>query len=92
MTELMAYSLQPRVRESLAAVVAEAGALVGWQALDIGAVGQAWRHYELAKNATREADGAALLAHAMGEQSFALVDLGQAPAVTVSSSSEGTIR
>jgi hypothetical protein len=79
MTELMAYSLQPRVREALAAVVADAGALVGWQALDIGAVGQAWRHYELAKHAAREADGAALLAHAMGEQSFALVDLGQAP-------------
>jgi hypothetical protein len=79
MTELMAYSLRPQVRESLAAVVADAGALAGWQALDIGAVGQAWRHYELAKSAAREVGNAALLAHAMGEQSVALLDLGQVP-------------
>jgi hypothetical protein len=78
-TGLMTYSLRPQVREPLAAVLADAGALAGWQALDIGAVGQAWQHYELAKTAAREAGAPVLLAHAMWEQAFALLDLGQAP-------------
>jgi hypothetical protein len=78
-TGLMTYSLRPQVREPLAAVLADAGALAGWQALDVGAVGQAWQHYEFAKTAAREAGAPVLLAHALGEQAFALLDLGQAP-------------
>jgi hypothetical protein len=76
MTDLLTYSLRPGIREPLAAVLADAGALAGWQALDVGTVGRAWRHYETAKSAAREARSDALLAHAMGEQSFALLDVG----------------
>lgn len=77
MTDLLTCSLRPGVREQLAAVLADAGALAGWQALDVGSVSQAWRHYETAKTAAREARSDALLAHAMGEQSFALHDVGE---------------
>src|SRR5262249_54978268 len=55
----------------------DAGALAGWQALDVGSGAEAWRHYETAKAAAREAQSDALLAHAMGEQSFALLDIGE---------------
>lgn len=77
MTNLLTYSLRPAVREPLASALADAGALAGWQALDIGAVDRAWRHYEMAKSAAREARSPALLAHAMGEQSYALLDVGR---------------
>jgi hypothetical protein len=77
MTDLLSHSLRPGIREQLAAVLADAGALAGWQALDRGLLSQAWRHYETAKTAAREARSDALLAHAMGEQSFALLDVGE---------------
>ena len=57
--------------------MADAGALAAWQALDVGAVQQAWGHCEVAKTAAREADSRVLLAHAMGEQVYALHDLGR---------------
>ena len=77
LTGLLIYSLRPGIREQLAAVLADAGALAGWQALDMGLLSQAWRHYETAKLAAREARSDTLLAHAMGEQSFALLDVGE---------------
>lgn len=52
-------------------------AITGWQALDTGTPGEAWEHFETAKSAAREADSPALLAHAMGEQAYALLDLGR---------------
>lgn len=73
--ELLTYSLKPSVREGLASVLADASTLAGWQALDVGSVGAAWQHYELAKTAARESRSVALLAHAMGEQAYALLDL-----------------
>lgn len=77
LTELMGYSLSPSVREALAAVLADAGALAAWQALDVGAVGQAWAHYETAKTAAREAASPVLLAHSAGEQAYVLHDAGR---------------
>lgn len=77
LNELVAYSLQPSVRAALSAVLSDAGALAAWQALDVGAVRQAWGHYEVAKTAAREAGSPVLLAHAMGEQAYTLHDLGR---------------
>jgi tetratricopeptide (TPR) repeat protein len=77
LTELVTHSLQPSVRAALAAVVSDAGALAAWQALDVGAVRQAWDHYETAKTAAREAESPVLLAHALGEQAYTLHDLGR---------------
>ncbi|GLY82011.1 XRE family transcriptional regulator [Actinoallomurus iriomotensis] len=77
LTELVTYSLQPSVRVALSAVLSDAGTLAAWQALDVGAVHQAWGHYETAKMAAREADSPVLLAHAMGEQVYILHELGR---------------
>jgi hypothetical protein len=77
LAELVSHSLRPSVRTALAAVLSDASALAAWQALDVGAVQQAWGHYETAKTAAREADSPVLLAHAMGEQAYTLHDLGR---------------
>lgn len=76
---LLTYRAGPQ-RPALAGVLVEASTLAGWQALDRAAVGQAWTHYERAKAAAREADSAALLAHATAEQAFVLVDLNETTA------------
>jgi tetratricopeptide (TPR) repeat protein len=76
---LLTYSAGPQ-RPALAGVLVEASTLAGWQALDRAAVGQAWTHYERAKNAAREAESAALLAHATAEQAFVLIDLNETTA------------
>src|SRR5918998_4986965 len=62
-------------RPTVAGVLVEASTLAGWQALDRAALGQAWAHYERAKTAAREAESAALLAHATAEQAFVLIEL-----------------
>jgi tetratricopeptide (TPR) repeat protein len=75
--QLQSYSLSPDRRASLATVLAELGALAGWEALDRYAIRQAWEHHERAKQAAREADSSAQLAHATAQQAFILADLGE---------------
>src|SRR5580704_1457414 len=69
------YSLRPSNRQHLAAVLADASALAGWQAIDMGRLPQAWAHFERATAAAREAGDACLLAFAAGEQAYVLLDL-----------------
>ncbi|MDQ3764553.1 MAG: tetratricopeptide repeat protein [Actinomycetota bacterium] len=76
---LLTYRAGPQ-RPALAGVLVEASTLAGWQALDRAALGQAWAHYERAKAAAREAESAALLAHATAEQAFVLIDLDETTA------------
>jgi tetratricopeptide (TPR) repeat protein len=75
--EGLRYSLSPSRRQRLAGVLADAAALAGWQAIDMGRLSHAWDSYELAAAAAREADDASLLAHAAGEQAYVLLDLGE---------------
>lgn len=77
--QLLTYRAGPQ-RPALAGVLVEASTLAGWQALDRAALGQAWAHYERAKDAAREAESAALLAHATAEQAFVLIDLDETAA------------
>ncbi|MGH3694269.1 MAG: tetratricopeptide repeat protein [Pseudonocardiaceae bacterium] len=77
--QLLTYRAGPH-RPALAGILVEASTLAGWQALDRAAFGQAWMHYERAKAAAREAESAALLAHATAEQAFVLIDLGETTA------------
>ncbi|WP_436528624.1 XRE family transcriptional regulator [Actinoplanes sp. HUAS TT8] len=72
----LAYSVLPSARRPVARVLSGAATLAGWQALDVGGVDRAWRHYELARRAAVEAENPALMAHAMGEQAYVLVDTG----------------
>lgn len=75
---LLTHSVRGTDREALARVLADAGALAGWQALDTGAVQRAWTHFTVARTAAAEAQRPALLAHALGEQAYALLELGRA--------------
>jgi tetratricopeptide (TPR) repeat protein len=74
---LLGYSTLRGQREALAGVLTEASALAGWEALDRNAIRQAWDHHERAKAGAREAGSALLLAHAVAQQAFILIDLGQ---------------
>ena len=71
------HSLHPDRRQQLAAVLADAAALAGWQAIDMRRLPAAWSHFETATAAAREADDHCLLAFAAGEQAYVLLDLGQ---------------
>ena len=61
--------------QQLAAVLADASALAGWQAIDMGRLPRAWDHFERATAAAREAADPCLLAFAAGEQAYVLLDL-----------------
>lgn len=75
--DTLAFAVLPDARRPVARALAEAASMAAWQALDVGAADRAWRHYELAKSAAREADDALYLAHAMGEQAYVLADAGR---------------
>lgn len=70
------HSMNPTIRAELGRVLADAGALAGWQALDAGATARAWEHFTLARHAALEAGQPILLAHAIGEQAFAILESG----------------
>ena len=74
---LLAHAVLDANRKPIARALADAAALAGWQALDIGLVTQAWSNFEVARDAARTSGDAALLAHAKGEQAYALLDLNQ---------------
>jgi hypothetical protein len=78
LTQLLHYSVLDSTRLPLAAALADAAALAGWQALDVGAVSRAWEHHETAATAGRIAGQPALLAHARGQQAYALLEIGRA--------------
>jgi tetratricopeptide (TPR) repeat protein len=75
-SDLLRYGTLRHHREALAAVLAEAATLAGWEALDRASLAQAWRHHETAKTAAREAGSPSLLAYATAQQAFVLIDLG----------------
>ena len=76
--EALTFAVLPDARRPVARELAGAATLAAWQALDVGAADRAWRHYELGKQAAKEADDVLYLAHAMGEQAFVLADAGRA--------------
>lgn len=75
--DVLTFAVLPAARRPVARALTGAATLAAWQALDVGAAERAWRHYELAKSAARDADEPALLAHAMGEQAYVLADAGK---------------
>jgi hypothetical protein len=53
---LTAYSLAPGTREALAALLSEMHHLAGWQALDLGDIAEAWRHYGHSRSTAAQSD------------------------------------
>lgn len=76
------HSTTPDLRMGLSAGLSDASSLAGWQALDMGALDQAWQHFERAKDAGREAQSPSLGAFALAEQAFVLLDLGEIESAT----------
>ncbi|GAB2751963.1 hypothetical protein GCM10010442_82120 [Kitasatospora kifunensis] len=75
--DALTFAVLPDARRPVATALAGAATLAAWQALDVGAVERAWRHYELAKRAASEAEAPMYLAHAMAEQAYVLSDAGR---------------
>lgn len=75
--EMLRYSTSVCDHAPLAGALTEASTLAGWLALSRNAVGQAWTHYERATDAARRSESVPLLTHAMAEQAFVLIDLGE---------------
>jgi tetratricopeptide (TPR) repeat protein len=78
MEEIRSFSVSPKHRRRLAAIMTDARTLAGWTALDSGSQLQAWRYHEDAKVSSREAEAPHLLAHAAAQQAVILLDLGDA--------------
>lgn len=64
------------VRSSLAAAGAEASALAGWLALDLGRPAESWRLHGRARALAHESDDAAVMAHVTTQQAYAALDAG----------------
>jgi len=69
------YTIFDSSRQPLARLLADAAALGGWQALDLGAIDQAWRLFETAGKAALQGRDAELYAFARMEQTHVLVEL-----------------
>jgi tetratricopeptide (TPR) repeat protein len=76
-SDLLTHSLPGPHRAALAAAGAEAAALAGWQALDLGDADKAWKLHEIAKAAAHESEDAAIIAHVTAQQAYVLLDLNQ---------------
>lgn len=71
------HAVRPGIRAQIARFLAETESLAGWQAINTGALNDAWNHYENAKAAAHDADDPAILAYVSAEQAYVLMDLGQ---------------
>lgn len=69
-------------RTALAASLAEAAALAGWQALDRADLRASWDYHETGKSAAVESGSPSVTAHLAAQQSFVLLDSDQ-PALAV---------
>lgn len=72
--ELFSHSIPGSHRAGLGAAAAEAAALAGWQALDLGELESAWQLHEMAKAAARESESPSILAHVTAQQGYVLLD------------------
>jgi hypothetical protein len=75
MQEIVRYSVDGRLRRSLAAVIADACALVGWQWLDQSNQEKSWDYYAQGIAAAAETGSPALRSYVLAGQSVVLLDL-----------------
>jgi transcriptional regulator with XRE-family HTH domain len=64
-------------RIELAAALAAAAGLAGWQALDQGSIQRAWQLHDVARSAARESGNATLIAHVTAQSAYVLLDANQ---------------
>ncbi|WP_274916530.1 helix-turn-helix transcriptional regulator [Streptomyces sp. WZ-12] len=75
--DTLSFAVLPSARRPVALALVGASTLAAWQAIDAGSVDRAWRHYELAKRAARDAEAPTHLAHATAEQAYVLMEAGR---------------
>lgn len=73
----LVHTIELARRTGVAAVLTEAAALAGWQALDQGDSEHAWHRFYRARAAAAEADTPGTEAQAMAGQAAVLVDIGE---------------
>lgn len=93
MEKLARYSVHAPTRRSLAAVIADACTLAGWQWLDRADPGRAWDYYARGLTAATETESAALRSYVTAGQSVVLLDLDDtAAAVAMSEHARGSAK
>lgn len=75
-SDLVRWAPLGRLRSTLAATGAEAAALAGWLALDLGRPAESWRLHGKARALAQEAGDPAVLAHVTAQQAYAALDVG----------------
>jgi hypothetical protein len=73
--DLLSFTVPGGHRTTLGAAGAEAAALAGWQALDLGDPMRSWKMHEVAKAAAHDAENLSVLAHVTAQQAYPLLDL-----------------
>ena len=76
--ELVTWAPIGAVRRRVAATGAEAAALAGWQALDLGRPKESWQLHEQARALAHESQDLSVIAHVTAQQAYALLDAGRA--------------
>jgi len=76
--DLVQWSPFGQVRDALAAAGAEAAALAGWQALDLGRPKASWSLHQQARALAQESADPSVIAHVTAQQAYALLDAGRA--------------
>ncbi|NMH99051.1 helix-turn-helix domain-containing protein [Pseudonocardia acidicola] len=74
---LLLHTVSPARRQTVAAVLADAALLAGWQALDQDRACAAWAGHTRARSAAAEAGTPELLAQSLAGQAAVLVELGR---------------
>ncbi|MGL4177524.1 MAG: hypothetical protein ACRCSN_15770 [Dermatophilaceae bacterium] len=75
--DLVQWSSLGRLRSELAAAGAEAAALAGWQALDLGRPRASWRLHAEARSLAYESGDPSVIAHVTAQQAYVLLDSGR---------------
>lgn len=75
--DLVKWSPVGEIRRGLAAAGAEAAALAGWQALDLGRPKSSWELHAQARSLALESEDECVLAHVTAQQAYALLDTGR---------------
>lgn len=76
--DLVQWAPFGRIRRHLSATGAEAAALAGWQALDLGKPKSAWQLHSLGRSLAQESEEQSVIAHVTAQQAYVLLDVGRA--------------
>lgn len=77
MADMIQWGPFGALRRQLAAAAAEAAALAGWQALDLGKLKTSWRLHTHARALAHESEDAGVIAHVTAQQAYVLLDAGR---------------